>query len=35
MKNKVEDISSIKLKNVAGDRVSKFTELLSNLKQSQ
>lgn len=35
MKNKVEDISNIKLKNLAGDRVSKFTELLRSLKQFQ
>lgn len=35
MKNKVEDITKTKLENVAGDRVSKFTELLCNLKQSQ
>lgn len=35
MKGKVEDITQTKLKNLAEDRVSKFTELLNNLKQSQ
>jgi len=35
MKDKVEDISNTKLANIAGDRVSKFTETLENLKKSQ
>ncbi len=35
MKNKIEDMSPTKLRNVAGDRVSKFTELLDGLKASQ
>ena len=32
MKNEVEDITRTKLNKLAGDRVSKFTELLTNLK---
>ena len=35
IKNKVEDITKAKLKSVAGDRVSKFTEILANLRSSQ
>ena len=32
MKNEVEYITKTKLNKLAGDRVSKFTELLANLK---
>lgn len=35
MKDKVEDITKTKLNSVAGDRVSKFTEILAGLKASQ
>lgn len=35
MKNNVEDITKTKLNSVAGDRVSKFTEILAGLKVSQ